>query len=114
MIVRNGFVLDRNHLISLIQPDDLAFQLVAVRNFRGLPTTGAGGKHQKQEKSWPQIHLLRKFLVTLRNEIPIDDLQYRSQVIGTTILVLQVICVLPDIKSEKRRFAGIPRAVLIR
>src|ERR1043166_5840232 len=45
---------------------------------------------------------------------PVHDVPPRPDVIGTTILVLQVVRVLPHVEAEKRRLAVHQRIVLIR
>ena len=54
-----------------------------------------------------------------RTAVPIDDVPKRGDVIGTTVLVVQVVSVLPNVQSENRRAADArdrlshQRAVLI-
>src|SRR5947209_17205655 len=52
--------------------------------------------------------------VALGHLVPRDDVPPRLQVLGPTVLVRQVIGVLPDVVAEDRGLAGRDRAVLVR
>src|SRR5688572_13916694 len=47
------------------------------------------------------------------HRVPVDDIPPRRDVVGTLVLILQVVGVLPDVETEERLLAFHQRAVLV-
>ncbi len=63
---------------------------------------------------WQKPPLALGRSIALGNSVPVDDVKERSDLVGAAVLVVEVVSMLPNIKTQDRRVAGHVRIVLVR